>query len=135
MPTTRLTQDPPLPRMAGAQPFLQRITLYDGREAIGSAVWYLPAGRDGVVQLIELTVPAARHRQGHAGTILTQVLTSAKALCALKKIPLRRVWFAIEQKTQVLGRSFLTRHGFHHTSTIPELLRKQDVLIYVKSFD
>jgi ribosomal protein S18 acetylase RimI-like enzyme len=52
-----------------------------------------------------------------------------------RKVRARRLWVAVEQRNQVIARAFLTHMGFHHTSTIRDLLSDQDVLVYVYSFD
>jgi GNAT superfamily N-acetyltransferase len=132
----KLTHDPPLPARAveGAS-FLQRVALLDGRRLVGAAAWYLPAGDDGAAQLVDLVVEPELRRKGHGGTLLDDAIAQARALCKLRRIPLRRLWVAVEHVRQVNARSFLTKHGFHHTSTIPDLLRKQDLLVYVRSFD
>jgi hypothetical protein len=136
----RLKHDPPLPspaqlRACENRGFLQRVELLDGRTCLARAAWYAPATDSGVVQLIELTAHPHHRRGGHASTVLGEVIAQSRALCKLKRRPLRRLWIAIEQKSQVLARAFLTKHAFHHTVTIPDLMKGQDVLVYVRSFD
>jgi len=41
----------------------------------------------------------------------------------------------IEQKDQIVGRAFLTKHGFHHTGSLSELYKKQELLLYTKALD
>jgi ribosomal protein S18 acetylase RimI-like enzyme len=134
---TRFAHDPPPPpRTVDAQTsFTQRVELLDGKRFVGGALWHLPAGNEGVVQLVELVVHPDLRRHGHAGALLNEVIAQAKALCRARRQPLRRVWVGVEHKTQVIARSFLTKHGFHHTATIADLLRDQDLLVYVRSFD
>ena len=134
---SRLTHDPPLPRRASPTDsgFVQRIELHDGRRLVGRAVWHLWTGGEGVVQIIELTVEADARRQGHAGALLNEAIAQARALCKLRGCALRRVWVPLGHKSQVVARAFLTKHGFHHTSTIPDLFRDEDLLVYIRSFD
>ena len=128
---------PPLPRAIDARSnsFLQRIDLRDARHPIGHAVWHLIDLDEGVVQLVELTIDPKLRRRGHAGALLNESIAQAKAMCKLRRVPLRRLWVALGQKSQVHARAFLTRHGFHHTSSVTDLLRDQDLLVYVRSFD
>jgi hypothetical protein len=42
---------------------------------------------------------------------------------------------AVEQKRQVNGRSFLMQFGFNHVGTISQLLKREDLLIYMRTFD
>ena len=133
----RFVHIPPLPRAINATTtsFLQRVELRDGRQAIGHAVWHMIDLDEGVVQLVELTVDHELRRRGHAGALLTESIAQAKAVCKLNRVPLRRLWVPLEQKSQVHARAFLTKHGFHHTASVNDLLRDQDLLVYVRSFD
>ena len=133
--TPRFVHAPPPPAKPVAT-FLQRIELRDARDQrIGAAVWHLNTVDEGVVQLVELTVDPKLRRHGHAGALLNEAITQARSVCRMKRVPLRRMWVALEQKGQVLARSLLTKHGFHHTSSVTDLLRDQDLLVYVRSFD
>lgn len=130
-----LLHDPPLPRKPAAdEPFLQRVTLVRGGVTLGRATWLDPA-RDGVVQIVELTVSAAHRRKGHGTALLNETVAQAGAICRLRGRQLRRIWVAVEQKSQVIARAFLTQRGFHHVATLEEILQKQDLLIYLRSFD
>ena len=133
----QFTHTPPLPRAIDAKltSFLQRIELRAGRVTLGHAAWHLVDIDEGVVQIVDLTVDPTLHRRGHAGALLNEAIAQARALCMLKRFPLRRCWVALEQKSHVRARAFLTKHGFHHTSSVPDLLRDQDLLVYVRSFD
>ena len=132
-----VTFDPPLPR-AGSnsdQPFLQRIVLFDGSGELARAAWHT-TGRDGVVQLVDLVVAPQHRRRGHGAQLLNVVVEQTRSFFRLRAPQaLRRIWVNVEQKNQVIARSFLTRHGFHHIATIPDVARNQDLLVYVKSFD
>jgi GNAT superfamily N-acetyltransferase len=132
-----LTFDPALPT-AGSEcdrPFLQRIALLHGNDLLAHAAWHT-TGHGGVAQLVDLFVAPEHRRQGHASRLLNAVVEQARLFFRSRAAQtLRRVWVAVEQKDQVIARSFLTRHGFHHIATIPDVSRNQDLLVYVKSFD
>jgi len=130
--------DPPLPvvRPKTTESFLQTICLVDGDQLIGQARWL--AGVEpghGVVQILELTVSSARRRQGFGRRLMEAVEKQAVGYFRLRKIKLRRLWIAIEQKHQVVGRSFLMQFGFNHVGTISELLKDEDLLVYMRTFD
>jgi ribosomal protein S18 acetylase RimI-like enzyme len=130
--------EPPLPSSlprAEREGFLQTIQIPGGSDVLATACWHAPSGREGVVQLIELSVDPAQRRQGLGTALLREVMQQATALHKAKRIRLRRMWISVEQKTQVNGRAFLTKHGFHHNATITELLDDQDALLYVRTFD
>lgn len=129
-----LTFHPPLPaHPSGA--FHQQIRLNDGPRLLGTATWHAPDSAHGVVQVLDLTVLPPHARQGHGGRLLGAVIQQAKQICQARGVKLRRVWFGIEQKSQVVARAFLTKHGFHHVATIGNLLKDEDELIYVKAYD
>lgn len=131
----RILREPSLPKAFSGESFLQRLEIFHGKTRLGHAVWHLSSADEGVMQLVELQVQPDHRRAGHASVLLNDAIAQARALCKLRRVPLRRMWVPVEQKSQVLARSFLTRHGFHHTSTISELMKDQDVLVYVRSFD
>ena len=136
MPNFR--HEPELPSSGSAierDGFSQTIQLRDGDKTLATALWYAPAGQQGVVQLIELTVDPSHCRHGLGSSLLREVIQQAISLHNLRKRRLRRIWVSVGQKTQVIARAFLTQHGFHHTATIKELLDHQDALVYVRTFD
>lgn len=104
-------------------------------QAIGEAAWAVtgPAS-DGVVQVLRFTIEEPHRRQGHGGRMMKEVVTQARRALEAKGAKLRRVWVAVEQKTQIPARAFLTHQGFHHVSTVENLLKRQDLLVYVKSY-
>ena len=131
-----LSYEPPLPPRPSADGFIQTIRLtIDGR-AVGTARWHVRAGStDGVAQLLELTISPTRARRGHGRQLMQAVYDQASAYFRARKLKLRRIWIAVDQKTQVAGRAFLTGLGFHHVSTVTNLFQDQDALIYTRSFD
>ena len=125
--------DPPLAGTGGA--FVQRVDLRERGKVIATARWHSPAGIDGVAQILDFSVIESHRRTGNGGLLLRATLDQAVAHGQARGVPLRRVWVSVEQKTQVIARAFLTKHGFHHVSTMKDLLAKQDALVYVKSLD
>jgi ribosomal protein S18 acetylase RimI-like enzyme len=128
--------DPPIPRAKSHDPFLQTLTLTIGNEPIARARWLVStAPAQGVVQLLDLTVHPDHRRQGHAHRLMEAVTQQAQTYFKTQKSRLRRIWTSIEQKNQILARSFLMQFGFNHVGTISELLKDEDLLIYMRTFD
>jgi len=125
-----LAYDPPLEQAAA--PLVQTIRLLDNGQPAGRACWHYSA--PGIVQILELEIPPARQRQGLAGQLLEAIITQAKSHARRRRQPLRQVWIAVRQKNQILGRAFLTGHGFHHVGTLPKILPDEELLIYLKSY-
>jgi ribosomal protein S18 acetylase RimI-like enzyme len=104
-------------------------------QSIGEASWTLTGPpENGVVQVLHFAIDEPHRRQGHGGRMMKEVVTQAQRALVAKSSKLRRVWAAVEQKTQIHARAFLTQQGFHHVSTIENLLKRQDLLVYVKSY-
>jgi ribosomal protein S18 acetylase RimI-like enzyme len=131
----RFTYHPTIEQATRDSGFIQRIELYEDQRRLGRALWHLPTHADGVAQIIELMIDESQQRRGHGGRLLNEVLRQARLLATTRGTTLRRVWIMVEQKSQLRARAFLTRHGFHHTSTASNLLRDQDLLLYSKAFD
>ena len=126
--------EPPVPT-APPTSFFQTVRILEDGQPIGSATWTVPSIDGGVLQILTLQITAGHRRQGNAKRLLIEVIRQATALCKLKKKKLRKAWMLIEQKEQVVGRSFLTGQSFHHVSTIGNLMKDQDALVYVRAFD
>ena len=121
---------------AGAKPpFTQQITLELNGKTIGRARWFAPDSSDGVMQILDLSIDPLHQRQGHGSALLKQVYDQALAFFRAADLKPRRVWVTIEQKRQVIGRAFFSRHGYHHVATIDNVYIKQSGLIYQRSFD
>jgi ribosomal protein S18 acetylase RimI-like enzyme len=134
MATLRLS--PPVSQKGSSGAFQQLIELLEGERAIAHARWM--CGGDvsqGVVQILELTVPPEQGRRGHGRILMNALTEQARDYFQLRKSTLRRVWMAIEQEGQVIGRSFLMKFGFHHVGTVHELLDDEDMLIYMRTFN
>jgi ribosomal protein S18 acetylase RimI-like enzyme len=126
---------PALPSKPTTDGFLQTIELFDGKTPIARSRWHAPAGEAGIVQILDLSVDQRVHRRGHGGQLLREVIAQARKHFATQGVRFRRAWVNVEQKSQVKARAFLTQHGFHHVATIPNLLKRQDVLVYSKGMD
>lgn len=137
----KLICDPPCPPAPAvpsktAEPFFQSIRLVDGRELLGQARWQCAADpSQGVVQLLALSVSPPYRRQGHGRRLMDAVVGQGMEYFQVRKLRLRRVWVAIEQKRQIIARSFLMQFGFNHVGTVSELLKDEDLLIYMRTFD
>jgi ribosomal protein S18 acetylase RimI-like enzyme len=126
-----------LPPINGAptQPFLQQLILREEGRVIGTARWYVPVGKDGVVQILDLAIQPEHRRKGNGSALLLAIKQQAVSYGQASAHPTRRLWISIEQKTQINARAFLTRHGFHHVATLKELLDDQDALVYLLALD
>jgi ribosomal protein S18 acetylase RimI-like enzyme len=113
--------------------FVQTITLREGQTVVAQAIWV--SENEGVVQLLHLQVDSNRGRQGYGGRMLDEVVRQAAAYQRLIDVPLRRIWMMVEQKSQVIGRAFLTSQGFHHVGTMNGLYKDQDALMYMRTFN
>lgn len=134
MPTLRITPATSQKDSSGA--FQQLIELLEGDRPIAHARWMCAAdASQGVVQILELTVPESHARRGNGHVLMNALTDQARAYFKLRKTKLRRVWMAIEQEGQVIGRSFLMKFGFHHVGTVHELLEDEDMLIYMRTFN
>ena len=133
----KLTFDPPVrPTAATADTFLQTIRLTTGDEQIAQARWLTTTDpAHGVVQILDFSVAPAHRRKGHGHFLMESLTAQATEYFALRKTRLRRAWLALEQKRQVIARSFLMQFGFNHVGTISQLLKREDLLIYMRTFD
>lgn len=127
--------DPLLP-VGPTQGFIQSIRLTEGGQSIGQSRWYVTGdGSTGVAQLLELSTSPTHRRTGQGKQLLEVTIDQIRQFFNARRIQPRRVWMNIQQKDQVIGRAFLTEHGFHHVATIPAMLKGQDSLIYVLAMD
>ncbi|MCC6239808.1 MAG: hypothetical protein IT448_05900 [Phycisphaerales bacterium] len=126
---------PILPAKPGDEPFSQRIDLIVNGKPAGSALWNTSGSADAVVQLVSLHVGVSLRRQHLATALLEVVIAQGREYFRRRggKMKLRQLWYAVEQKSQVGGRAFLMHNNFHHVGTLPDLLKKQDLLFYKKS--
>lgn len=126
---------PALPAKPSNEGFVQTVRILAAGKPLGTARWHVrPGPSDGVAQLLELTI-TGRAREGSGRQLLEAVIKQTRAYFKTRGTRLRRMWIAVEQKGQVIGRAFLTEHGFHHVGTIQELMHGQDTLLYMRSFD
>ncbi len=135
VPATRSTRLKYSVPASGALPFTQQVLLYQDGHPIAQARWHATDSSDGIIQILDFVVEPAHQRQGHGSTLLRAVYDQAGLLyTSLGQRP-RRAWITVEQKRHVTARAFLSRHGFHHVSTIKNLYVDQDAMIYQRAFD
>ncbi|HYE19331.1 MAG TPA: GNAT family N-acetyltransferase [Tepidisphaeraceae bacterium] len=116
--------------------FVQTIELRDGDRLLARAKWSSnPDTAVGVAQLLELWVAPESRRQGNGRRLMEELTRQAVGYYKARKSRLRRVWAAIAQKRDVIARSFLMRYTFHHVGTVKELLRDEDMLVYMRTMD
>ena len=128
----RLTPSDPAQRTL---PLVQRVELLDdGGEAIAHATWF-STGTDGQVQLLHIEVEHGQRRHGVGTKLFRLMLKEADAFFRGRGQRLRRVFTNAEQKTHIVFRAFLTKQGFHHTSTLTNVCKKQDVMVYLLGLD
>jgi GNAT superfamily N-acetyltransferase len=127
--------DPPVSATT-TDPFLQTIQLNAGDQIIARARWISGAEpAEGVVQVLELTVAPAHRRQGHGKRLMNLLTDQCRQHFKLRTAKLRRQWIAVDQKRHVIARSFLMGFTFNHVATVKELLKDQDLLTYMRTFD
>jgi GNAT superfamily N-acetyltransferase len=132
-----ITCDPRIsPGVNSPDTFVQTIRLTRDREVIGQARWHCAVDpAQGIAQLLELTIAPPHRRQEFGRRLMEAVTAQASQFFKSRQSRLRRVWISIEQEQQVIGRSFLMQFGFHHVGTVQELLKGEDLLIYMRTFD
>jgi ribosomal protein S18 acetylase RimI-like enzyme len=116
--------------------FVQAIELREGERVIARGKW--ASGPDlavGVAQILELWVAPESRRQGHGRRLMEELTRQAVGYFKARKSRLRRVWAGIAQKRDVIARSFLMRYTFHHVGTVKELLRDEEMLVYMRTMD
>jgi GNAT superfamily N-acetyltransferase len=120
---------------AAAAGFTQRLTIARDGRTIASARWHCRDTRDGIVQILELSVAADLRRQGLGRLLAKTAIDQARQFHADRNRPLRRAWLLARQKSDVIARAFLTSIGFHHVSSLSDFLAGEEGLIYTRSFD
>ena len=123
---------PPPPPVPG---FTQMLRLVEADRTIGWARWHIADASQGVMQILELEVDTTLRRQGYGRRLMDAAIAQGRQYLANHQLPLRRVWLAVQQKRQIIARSFLTKCGFHHTGSVEDLLAGQEALVYVKGTD
>lgn len=116
-------------------PFVQTLSIVKNRRMIGRLTWFAPDTDDGVIQILDIRIEPDYQRQNHGSALLRGAYEQAFSLFKKLGIRPRRIWIAVEQKKHVQARAFLSRHGFHHVSSVKNVFRDQESLIYLKAFD
>lgn len=115
--------------------FVQDIKIVDGKTTLALLRWFGEGGPMGTAQVLALDVAPVVRRSGHASTLLREAYKQIDRYYRARAAKPRRIWLVVEQKTHVVARAFFTKHGFHHTSTVANLFKKQDAMVYSRSFD
>jgi GNAT superfamily N-acetyltransferase len=127
------TYDPPISPDSG---FLQTIRLTEGNETLGTALWQAAEdSEDGIAQILDFSIAAASRRQRNGKQLMQALVAQTRAYHESRKIITRRLWLILRQKRHIVARAFFASEGFVHTGTIKELLRGEDALVYVRTFN
>ena len=125
--------DPPISATPG---LIQTVRMLEGEQVMGMAIWHAGVDSDdGVVQLLEMNVAESLRRHGRGKRLLAAVVNQTLAYHQLRKVTPRRLWVALRQKRHIIPRAFFASQGFTHISTIKDLLRDEDALVYIRTFD
>jgi ribosomal protein S18 acetylase RimI-like enzyme len=130
----RVSVEPSIKAASHTGNFLQTVLVNDKGKPVGRGIWSSSSTQPGTIQILCIEVPPANARQGIGSAIMDRIIQEAHRRAKLMEVPLRRVWIVVEQKTQIAGRGFLTRHGFHHVKTLDSLLKGEAAMVYVRSF-
>ena len=107
----------------------QRIDLFDDDgPPVGTLVWHSDGG--GTLQIVAVAVAPAHQRRGHGSALLRECYRVAAAT-----VRPTRAWASVRQRTQVTGRAFLTKHGYHQVATASNVAAGEEFLIYARAFD
>ena len=129
----QFTYDPPISRAVG---LIQTVRMHEGEIPVGTAIWQsATASDDGVIQILDFNIAAPLCRQGNGGRLMAALVTQTLAYHRSRKIPARRLWIILRQKRHVIARAFFASQGFTHIATVKDLLRDEDGLIYIRTFD
>ncbi len=106
--------------------------LIDGKPAATATwVWIGP----GAAQLLSIEVVAPLRRRGHGSTLFKQILDHARQEGQTRNQPLRRFIALAGQKSHLHARAWFTRMGFHHVSTVLNVLLDEEVMVYALGLD
>jgi GNAT superfamily N-acetyltransferase len=120
---------------AAPLPYIQRIELLLDEQTVARLTWHCLDSAEGAMQILDWHVDPAMRRRGYGVLLFNAAIDQADRLCRQRGLRLRRVWVAARQKTQIVGRSLLTRLGFHHVGVAPNVAADEDLMMYVKTFD
>ena len=127
------TYDPPIAPTAG---FLQTIKMTEGVKLIGTALWHAAVdSKDGIVQILEFNIVPNFRRHGNGKRLMAALVSQVLAYHLARKMPPRRLWAALRQKSQVIARAFFTSQGFTHIATVKDLMANEEALAYIRTFD
>jgi ribosomal protein S18 acetylase RimI-like enzyme len=134
-PDTAADAKAKLHQQACAKAISQTIITGDAKAPTGQLSWHVADPAEGVMQVLSIWVRPEHQRQGVGSELLTRAIALAKQQLAAQGSKLRKVIVLLGHERDIIARAFLTRHGFHHVHTMKGLLKDQDWLGYVKSYD
>jgi ribosomal protein S18 acetylase RimI-like enzyme len=127
------TFDPPT---AAAPNLLQTVRMSEAEHALGAARWHVAADpSEGIVQVLDFAIEPPYRRRGHGKRLLAALVEQWGAYHRAREIPLRSAWLTLGHKRHVIARAFFMSQGFTHVATIKDLLRDEDALVYVRTFN
>ena len=129
-----VTHDPVLSRFP-PESFIQSLHLGPPKAPLGFARWHSASSMQGVAQILDFLIDPPHRRQGHGRALMQHLITQCAKYGKLRQTPLRRLWIAVAQKDHIHARAFLISQGFHHVVSLGNLLREQDALVYMRTFD
>lgn len=116
-------------------PLIQKVELLnDAGQAIAHATWF-STGADGQIQLLHLEVMPAERRRGVGTKLFLLLRKEADLFFRSRGQRLRRVFLYAAHRDDIVFRGWLTKQGFHPTNTMTNVLKKQDVMIYLLGCD
>lgn len=115
---------------------LQTIRMAEAGRSIGLTRWHSPADSgDGVVQILDFVIEPPHRRQGYGKRLLAATVQQWIAYQRARQLPLRSAWLVLGHKRHVIARAFFMSQGFTHVATIRDVLREEDGLVYVRTFN
>lgn len=116
-------------------PIVQKVELLnDAGATIAHATWF-STGVDGQLQLLHLEVAPDQRRRGVGTKLFTLLKKEADLFFRSRGQRLRRIFCYAAHRDDIVFRGWLTRQGFHPTNTMTNVLKKQDVMIYLLGCD
>lgn len=118
-----------------ALPFVQTIELTnDAGVRLAHAIWFT-TGRDGQIQLLHVEVEPNERRRGVGTKLFGLLKREADLFFRSRGGRLRRVHTQAAHVDDIVFRGWLTKQGFHPTNTMTNVLKEQDVMIYLLGCD
>jgi GNAT superfamily N-acetyltransferase len=110
------------------------IRLVEGNLVLAAAQVFVQAGSPSA-QLLDVEVHADHRRKGVGTQLVTAIRDQLRKLGNARGEPVRVLWCVLGQKRHIVARAFLTRQGFQHVASPAQVLRSDDAMVYLCSFD